>query len=170
MLADPHRQPSAMLAGLTSGKAPSNDGHRLTTVVHQLIVHRQRLSRALCGWLVAVLLLTQMLTAAYACPQMEPATWAGDKAAADCMGALPASMDPDQPLLCKAHCEAGGQSVNSQVGVLDAPPAAAVCTALAGVVRVAEAARLAATMPTSLAHGPPAGAPPLYLSLLVLRN
>lgn len=114
--------------------------------------------------------MAQMLTAAYACPQLAPTEQGDAGVNADCMGAM-ANMDPDQPLLCKAHCEAGGQSVNSQAGVLDAPPAAAaVCTALAGVLRVAETGRLAATMPASLAQGPPAGGPPLYLSLLVLRN
>jgi len=79
-------------------------------------------------------------------------------------------MDPDQPQLCKAHCETGKTSVNSQVAALDAPPAMAVGAALVGIVDVADAAQLAATMPASVADGPPVGSPPLYLSFLVLRN
>lgn len=112
--------------------------------------------------------MAQMLTSAYACPQ---ATTPQDAAAiADCMSTMHSGMDPEQPLLCKAHCDAGEQSVNAQAGALDTPPAAAVCNALAGVLPIAEAAERAAVMPSALAHGPPAGTPPLYLALLVLRN
>jgi hypothetical protein len=46
----------------------------------------------------------------------------------------------------------------------------AVGAALVGIVDVADAAQLAASMPTSVADGPPVGSPPLYLSFLVLRN
>lgn len=130
--------------------------------------HRARLS----GWLIAVLLFTQLATAAYACPQLAPAP--ADAVAAmavmpGCDG-MPASMDPEQPQLCKAHCEAGKTSVNSQVAAPDAPPAMAVGAALVGIVDLADAAQLAASMPASLADGPPVGSPPLYLSFLVLRN
>jgi hypothetical protein len=127
----------------------------------------------LSGCLIAVLLFTQLVTAAYACPQLAPAP-AGAVAAMpampDCDGSMPASMDPDQPQLCKAHCEAGTTSVNSQAAALDAPQAMAVGAALVGIVAVADAAALAASMPASVADGPPVGSPPLYLSLLVLRN
>lgn len=127
----------------------------------------------LSGWLTAVVLFAQLITAAYACPQLAPDS---DVAAAamvampDCDGSMSAAMDPDQPQLCKAHCEAGKTSVNSQVAALDAPTVMAVGAALVGIVDVAEAAMLAATMPASVADGPPVGSPPLYLSLLVLRN
>lgn len=130
----------------------------------------------LSGWLVAVLLFTQLATAAYACPQLAPAAadamaeMADMAAMPDCSGNMPTRMDPDQPQLCKAHCEAGKTSVNSQAAALDAPPAMAVGAALVGIVDVADAAQLAASMPASAADGPPAGAPPLYLSFLVLRN
>ncbi len=127
----------------------------------------------LSGWLIAVLLFTQLVTAAYACPQLAPAP--ADAAATmaampDCDGSMPGRMDPEQPQLCKAHCEAGKTSVNSQVAAPDAPPAMAVGAALVGIIDVADAAQLAATMPASVADGPPAGSPPLYLALLVLRN
>lgn len=127
----------------------------------------------LSGWLIAVLLFTQLATAAYACPQLAPAP--ADVAAAmeampDCDGSTAVAMDPDQPQLCKAHCEAGKTSVNSQAAAPDAPPAMAVGAALVGIVDVADAAQLAASMPASVADGPPVGSPPLYLSFLVLRN
>lgn len=131
--------------------------------------HRSWLS----GWLIAVLLFTQLATAAYACPQLVPA--AGDAGTAmvgmpDCSGAMPASMDPEQPQLCKAHCESGQTSVNSQPATPDVPLGLAIGATLAGIVDAADAAQLAAAMPASLGEGPPAGSPPLYLSLLVLRN
>lgn len=125
------------------------------------------------GWLVAVLLFTQLATAAYACPQLSPAAAeavAVMAAMPDCDGTMPTRMDPEQPQLCKAHCEAGDSSVNSQATALDAPPAMAAGAALLGIIDVAEVAELAASMPASVADGPPAGAPPLYLSFLALRN
>jgi hypothetical protein len=76
------------------------------------------------GWLIAVLLFTQLATASYACPQLAPA--AGrcrhrDGGHARLRRGMPASMDPEQPQLCKAHCESGKTSVNSQPGTLDVP-------------------------------------------------
>lgn len=139
----------------------------------------------LTGWLIAVLLLTQLATAAYACPQLAPAPadavadmadmadmvdMADMTAMPDCSGAMPARMDPDQPQLCKAHCESDQRSLNSQAAAPDAPPALAVGAVWVGSVDVARQARRAASMPRSVADGPPTGAPPLYISLLVLRN
>lgn len=136
--------------------------------------HRGRLT----GWLIAVLLLTQLATAAYACPQLAPppadmadmVDMADMTAMPDCSGAMPARMDPDQPQLCKAHCESDQRSLNSQAAAPDAPPALAVGAVWVGSVDVARQARRAASMPRSVADGPPTGAPPLYISLLVLRN
>lgn len=128
----------------------------------------------LSSWLIAVLLFGQLATAAYACPQQAAAPSGGAMSAMaampDCADAMPASMDPDQPQLCKAHCEAGLQSTNSQAAALDAPPALAHGAALLGSVDLAEAAQIAAGMPPAVADGPPPPAQPLYLSLLVLRN
>lgn len=136
------------------------------------LLSRQR--NWLSGWAVVLLLLAQWATAAYACPQLAGAAMEGVPAMAmasmpDCTGGMPA-MDPEQPQLCKAHCELGQQSVQSGGTVLDAPPAMAHGGALMGVLRPAEAAERAATMPPTRGAGPPAGTPPLYLSLLVLRN
>lgn len=135
-------------------------------------LHRHR--GWLSGWLVAVLLFAQLATAAYACPRLVPRASAPDAAAMadmpDCAGAAHASVDPEQPQLCKAHCEAGSSSVNSQGAAPDAPPALAAGAVWVGVVDAVAVAELAAAMPTAVADGPPAGAPALYLSLLVLRN
>jgi len=120
-----------------------------------------------------MLLFAQLATSAYACPRLavEPAAAIAEMAAMPgCTGEMPSRMDPDQPQLCKAHCEGGSTSVNSSPTVFDAPLAAAVGAVLVGVVDVADAASLAARIPASVAVGPPAGAPPLYLSFLVLRN
>ena len=123
-----------------------------------------------------MLLFTQLATAAYACPQLSAAPDAAAAAMAaemaampDCAG-MPAQRDADQPQLCKAHCEAGSSSVNSQPAAPDAPAAIALASAVVGVLDVAQAAQRAAAMPAAVADGPPPGAPPLYLSLLVLRN
>ena len=137
--------------------------------MHSLRRYRVRLS----GWLAAVLLFTQLATAAYACPQLvAPSVDASAAAMADmpdCAG-MPAPRDPEHPQLCKAHCEAGSSSVNSQPVAPDAPAAVALAAALVGVLDAAQAAQRAAAMPAAVADGPPPGAPPLYLSLVVLRN
>ncbi len=120
----------------------------------------------------------QWATASYACPRFEGALTGSATAATadealvpmpDCHGDASA-MDPAQPQLCKAHCEAGQQSVNSGAGALDVPPALTQAGGWAGVLDTARVAELAAAVPPMLGAPPPAGAPPLYLSLLVLRN
>lgn len=130
--------------------------------------------RWLCAWLAGLLLLTQLLTAAYACPRLQapPADAVTATAMADmpgCTGDMNA-MDHGQPLLCKAHCDAGQQSLNSGAVVADPPPAPALPAALVALLDPAQAAARAATMPAALPAGPPQGTPPLYLRLLVLRN
>lgn len=133
----------------------------------------RRHRRWLSGGFIALMLFTQLITAAYACPQLVPASddaVAAMAAMPDCDGSMPTSMDPDQPQLCKAHCENGKTSVNSQAAAPEAPPALAAGMAVVGIVDVADAAQLAAVLPASVAHGPPRGAPPLFLSFLVLRN
>jgi hypothetical protein len=129
--------------------------------------HRSWLSR----WLVVLLLCTQWVTAAYACPQRtgnaDPGTTVIAMASMpDCDGSMPA-MDPEQPQLCKAHCEIGQQSVQSGSTLLDVPVVMAHGGALMGVLPVA---RQATSLPPTRGAGPPTGTPPLYLSLLVLRN
>jgi len=128
--------------------------------------HRRRL----CAWLAGLLLLTQLLTAAYACPRLDgPPPGVAMAAMPGCTGDM-STMDSEQPLLCKAHCETGLQSLNSGAAVADTPPAPALPAALMAVLDPAQAAARAATLPAAWPAGPPAGTPPLYLRLLVLRN
>jgi len=130
--------------------------------------HRAWLSRGLA----LVLLFAQLATAAYACPQLSGAEAPAVQAAAampDCAGNMPSGMDPEQPQLCKAHCEADQTSVNSQLAAPDVP--VAVGAALPGVVDLADAAvQRVARMRAVASAGPPDGAPALYLAFLVLRN
>lgn len=156
---------------------------RLPRLPAMRALHRRR--GRLAGWLAAVLLFAQLATAAYACPQLTRvapeqvaaamAAGADADAAAmaampDCSGNMPAAMDPEQPQLCKAHCEAGNSSVNSQSAAPDVPQLAATDAAWVGVVDPAAAAGRAAGLRAPVADAPPAGRPPLYLSFLVLRN
>lgn len=120
------------------------------------------------GWLIATLLFMQCATLAYACPG--PATMPQMQAAMampDCAGmTVP---DPEQPQLCKAHCEVGTQTVNTAAPGVD-------LLSVAMQPWVLDRGRLwepstawiarAASVPT----GPPPGTPPVYLSFLVLRN
>jgi hypothetical protein len=128
--------------------------------------------------MVAALLWAQWLTAAYACPQLRPsAGHASSSVAVEAASPLtpcaehgPAAMDPEQPQLCKAHCQAGQQTLNSHASAFDAPPLALALAAVVGLVAVFEPSLPPAGWAEARATGPPRGAPPLYLSLLVLRN
>lgn len=128
--------------------------------------------RSLAAWLAAFVLLVQLVTAAYACPQVkalaEP-TPADAVLMHDCDGDMPAAMDPDQPQLCKAHCEKGTTSVTPQ----PAPEPGAALAALPVLLWVVPTPTVAPSVvarsrpPTD---GAPRGSPPLYLSHLSLRN
>jgi hypothetical protein len=134
-----------------------------------------RYGRRLSGWLILVLLFAQLATAAYACPRTAAAGAADTAVGAmadmpGCEGALPGAMDPDQPQLCKAQCEYGSQTVNAaapidvpaptlMLAVLDWSPRAPLLAAPGGP-RYGQ-------VPSGAA---PPGSPPLYLSLLVLRD
>lgn len=127
--------------------------------------------RRLCGWLVVALLFMQLAAAAYACPR----GMAGDADSAmaampDCAGASATAMDPGQPLLCKAHCDQGTQAVIA-VPVVDAPTAPVLVAILDwSYGATLEWAPPARRHDRPCAGAPPPGSPPLYLSLLVLRN
>lgn len=130
----------------------------------------RRPTRWLSGWLIVVLLFAQLATAAYACPLPPAAAPSAPMAAMPgCDEHLPGALDPDQPQLCRAHCQQGAQTVGQPV----APDLTAVPVLLAvldwtpAVVAVSPGA-----VPTAelVSGAPPPGSPPLYLSLLVLRN
>lgn len=128
----------------------------------------RRHRRWLPAWLVPVLLFALMATAAYACPQAAPN--AEGVAAMAGMPDCQTGMDPAQPQLCKAHCEAGQQSVNSNAAAASVPAPALIDARWARALACAETASTALAAPKPQSVGPPAGTPPLYLSLLVLRN
>lgn len=136
--------------------------------MHCAVRHR----RALATWLAAVVLLMQLMTATYACPRLEAPAGAAMPASdvmPDCSGDMPGAMDPDQPHLCKLHCSPSGQSPNAWSG-LDDQPGAAALPVLLWVIPALPLPPSVAARAASPVDGPPRGAPPLYLSLLSLRN
>jgi hypothetical protein len=127
-----------------------------------------RRHRWVCVWLAGLMFVGQVAASAYACPTLgtEPAVVHGP----DCAGHAGSGADPGQPLLCKAHCEAGQQTVNSATGAASVPPPALIDALWLRVLDPMAVEQIAAAMPEAQPVGPPAGTPPLYLSLLVLRN
>ncbi|MDZ7590474.1 MAG: hypothetical protein U5L05_07195 [Rubrivivax sp.] len=119
-------------------------------------------------------MLTHLVVAAYSCPGLEvPAMSAVteklDASMADCSSHPQGEMDPDRPLLCKAHCDADEQSPHSgAAGLLT--PGAAPMPVLLWVLSVQDSPTGVLAPVFAPVNGPPGGAPPLYLSLLVLRN
>lgn len=128
--------------------------------------------RSLASWLAAFVLLVQLVTAAYACPQAKAPTEPMPADAVlmhDCDGDMHATMDPDQPQLCKAHCEQGTASVTPQPSPEPGAALAALPVLLWVVPTLAVPPSVVARSrpPTD---GAPRGSPPLYLSFLSLRN
>lgn len=131
----------------------------------------RRLRRWISSGVMLAMLFMQLATAAYACPQIEKARLALAMATAmpGCEG-MAAQMDGEQPQLCKAHCNKDAQGM-AAAALPDLQPNPAAVTLLMGTVepvRVLLPASIAAGHPASQLRPP--GAPPLYLSLLVLRN
>ena len=136
--------------------------------MHCAVRHR----RILAVWLAALLLLAQLVTAAYACPRVDqPAVPAMpmSELMPDCSGDMPGAMDPDQPQLCKAHCSPAVQSPNPWAG-LDYQGVAAALPVLLWVVAGPAVPASVAARAASPVDGPPRGTPPLYIALLSLRN
>jgi hypothetical protein len=132
---------------------------------------RQWVSR----WMIAALLLAQWLASAYACPRAdehampEPGVaLTAPAVTADCHGAAPAQMDPANPALCKAHCDADKQApvVKAQG---DVPSAALAWSIVAGPALHDVLPAPMHARGEVLCAGPP-GWPPLYLIHQVLRN
>lgn len=127
---------------------------------------------------VVSLLFSQWAVAAYVCPSLSNAlamaatTSDGDDATmANCPGMKVGAEDVDAPLICKAHCEQSQHAFDKTVfsmavalsspmlvGQLDWRPSRELACGLA----------CGPTQPS--ATGPPPGWPPLFLSILVLRN
>lgn len=132
------------------------------------------LLRRLAAGLMLALLLAQWATASYRCP-LDARTGATPAATAaapmpDCHGMSPgAAMDPDQPQLCKAHCEQGTQSVNV-TPVSEPSPHYAVWVVLDWHPAAASALHAVGHQAHSSVAASPPGSPPIYLALRVLRN
>ena len=133
-------------------------------------VHRT-FKRWVSGGLVMLLLFMQLATAAYACPaELQALRNAAEMAAMPgCDGNMPRDMDAEQPQLCKAHCQQGEQVVGT-ASAGDWTP----MPLLMAVIDWRHAALADLPRPRSQS-GPspgavPPGSPPIYLSLLVLRN
>jgi hypothetical protein len=132
---------------------------------------RRTFKRWVSGGLVMLLLFMQLATAAYACPaELQALRNEAEMAAMPgCDGNMPRGMDAEQPQLCKAHCQQGEQVVGATpLGDWTPMPL------LLAVIDWRQAAQ-AALPPARPRLGPPPGAvlpgsPPIYLSLLVLRN
>ena len=148
----------------------------------------RRTRRLVSGWLIVTLLFMQFATAVYACPAAGRAAGpaqAGPAQAVPAMVHMPGcpgqmsptgqpggAMDPDQPQLCKAHCQQNAQTP-SATPVADAPALPLLLATLdwARVALSIDAPAASAGQPPGLSSGaPPPGSPPLFLSLLVLRS
>jgi hypothetical protein len=123
------------------------------------------------GGLVMLLLFMQLVTAAYACPADLQALHADAAMAAmpGCDGNMARDMDAEQPQLCKAHCQQGEQVVGAApVGDWTPMPL------LLAVIDWRQAAHADLPRAHPWSGAPPGavlpGSPPIYLSLLVLRN
>ena len=116
-------------------------------------------------WIVAallpLLLFAQFATAAYRCPQLAQALSHSASMPVNCD---PANADPDQPALCKAHCEADAQASGSTADFTSVVLAFDSHPAWRLPPRTMVAHRIAT--PNAL----PRGSPPLYLLHMVLRN
>lgn len=141
--------------------------------------------RWLIGWLVSTLLFMQLAVAAYVCPLPLQAAATTLPAPADDMAYMPdmpdmpncpgmraQALDAQQPLLCKAHCGDDGQPLQSVQPSLPLDAIGPVSMALFEWRPLGQIASLAAERHGLSASqtGPPRGWPPLYLSLLILRN
>jgi len=129
----------------------------------------RRCARWLCAGVAVVLLFAQLATAAYACPAGADATQRSAPMAG-CDGHAGQTPDPAQPQLCKAHCQQGSQVVgaNATPDLLSTPLLWAVLDWAQAALQPLLPAQQRLQGPASGA--PPPGAPPIYLSLLVLRN
>ena len=126
--------------------------------------------RRLCGWMVALLLLMQWLTAAYACPTVLVAVVGSAQVAEPpCHEAGHRTADPANPALCKAHCEAS-QQLTPQAATHDAGLPSAGWFLVNTAVQPAFAADVPPTWRLAPQAAAPPGWPPLHLTLQVLRN
>ncbi len=128
----------------------------------------RRSSRRTIAWLCAIAFAwLQLATSAYACPALSGAAGPSSAAMPNCESMSVATIDAEQPNLCKAHCDNDKQRVTGDHGV-DVPAVAALDNASIwrAARRGVQDARSGATPDT----GPPPGAPPIFIAFVVLRN
>jgi hypothetical protein len=152
--------------------------------------------RGLSLWLVVALLFKQIATSAYGCPggmfpgagdadaehvvSIDHDAHAGHGAPRHATTAMPDDMvdcdmstglGTDTPQLCKLHCEPANQTTLHASASNDAPAAPLLWAVLDWSPGALPHHQLGNTPRLGVVSGaPPPGAPPLYLSLLVLRN
>ena len=127
---------------------------------------------------IVALLFMQLAVSAYVCPMAQAhSVAAGAVAEIATMADMPgchgkAGMDPAQGALCKAHCQQGDQVVGGpHTGAADAPATAGLLALLDWRGTTLAVHSQAQTAGQALPHcAAPPGAPPRYLSLLVLRQ
>ncbi|HEY9106519.1 MAG TPA: hypothetical protein VIN58_07550 [Roseateles sp.] len=122
--------------------------------------------------LAFVLVCTQLLTSAYACPLPSatvPASTIAMAGMPDCDQM--SGMDVEQLQLCKAHCDRDRQTVNNAPAP-DLASGALMLDRLFTRLALWVSPDAAEALPAVItAHtGPPDGAPPVYLALQVLRH
>lgn len=139
-----------------------------------------RCRRWLSAWLISSLLFSQWAVASYVCPSLHQVVTlaamssSGDMAAdmMDCASMKASDQDHAAPLMCKVHCEQSQHAFDNSASAGDLP-----ATSPATLVGLLDWRPVRAPLAgPSVAHtqplntGPPPGWPPLFLSLLVLRN
>jgi len=134
----------------------------------------RRPTRWLSTWLTAMLLFAQVAAAAYACPTTAAVSAALEAPMAmaempGCSGNLHGAADPDLPQLCQAHCQPGAQTIHP-TPASDAPTTAVLLAVLDWTPTARLPAQAAGLVDEISPGTSPPGSPPLYLSLLVLRN
>lgn len=131
--------------------------------------------RWLAGWLVLTLLFAQAATAAYSCPMWQRG--GSTQTMTDCaemagMANQPGGgIDMAQPNLCKAHCDAGKQSVTPLAG-MDFSHGVELLGSLAWSSSPASSSDPVAPRIHARSGAPPGsppGAAPLFLALQVFR-
>ena len=127
---------------------------------------------------IVALLFMQLAVSAYVCPMAQAhSVAAGADGDLSDMSDMPgchgkSGMDPAQGALCKAHCQQGEQVVGGpHAAAADAPATAGLLALLDWRVATLAVHAQAQTAGQALPHcAAPPGAPPRYLSLLVLRQ
>ena len=134
-------------------------------MLHHTFFRRRRLPVGL----ILLLLFSQFATTAYACPNQAKQQQGSGSEMAGCEGASgAASMDPGQPLLCKASCESAAQN-SGTFATADLSQSSALLYVLPPASALDQDRGLPAEVLPASGH-PPLGWPPLYLFNRVLRN